>query len=233
MCAREDDNLGARIACAETVRGNVSMALRSLLLGAAGVLALTGTAQARGWYFGLEAGASTVSDVDTIYEQVGDFTTVVEGNFDTGWVVVGTVGYALQNWRIEGEVAWRSNDKDEFNIPLPSTGDLDELTVMYNMTYAFPLGQGVDLAIGGGAGLDYAMLDIANLDDGDLNFAWQGIVQLNYALSPSTELTLGYRYLHVLDPEFEETDGDPDIHIRFDDFSKHALTLGVRYTFAP
>ena len=209
------------------------MPLKSLLLGTACAILASSAAHARGWYVGLEAGASSISDTEALYEEVGDFSTLTEGRFDEGWVVLATVGYALQNWRIEGELGWRSNDKDRFDIALPSTGDLDEYTAMYNMTYAFPLGQGLDLAVGGGAGIDYAMLDISNLDDGDLNFAYQGIVQLNYALSPSTELTLGYRYLHVLDPEFEETSGTPDVHIRFDDFSKHALTLGVRFTFAP
>jgi opacity protein-like surface antigen len=87
------------------------------------------------------------------------------------------------------------------------------------------------LAIGGGGGLDYAMIDIPDVSDSDLNFAFQGIVQLNYALSEETELTLGYRYLHVLDPEFED---DPTLaEVTFDDISKHALTIGVRYTFAP
>jgi opacity protein-like surface antigen len=203
------------------------------LLAGTCALALAGSAHAKGWYVGLDAGVGTVSDTNAIYQEVGDFTAFPEGHFDTGWALLATLGYAMQNWRLELEAGWRSNDKDQFLIGGPSTGDLDELTAMYNMTYAFPLGQGLDIAIGGGAGLDYAMLDIANLDDGDVNFAYQGIVQLNYALSPSTELTLGYRYLHVLDPEFEETSGTPDVVIRFDDFDKHALTLGIRYTFAP
>jgi OOP family OmpA-OmpF porin len=227
-CARRQPTITAHES------GDVPMTLKPLLLGTACALAVTGSAHARGWYVGVEAGASSVADTDAIYREIGPaFTALTEGEFDTGWTVLATVGYALQNWRIEIEAAWRSNDKDRFQFPVFSTGDLDELTAMYNMTYAFPLGQGLDLAVGGGAGLDYAMLDIVNVDDGDLNFAYQGIVQLNYALSPSTELTLGYRYLHVLDPAFEETSGTPDVVINFEDFDKHALTLGVRYTFAP
>ncbi len=207
---------------------------KSLLLGATAALALAGTAHARGWYVGLEAGASWVGDTPAIYrENPPPFLTLTDGKFDTGWTLLATVGYAMQNWRIEGEIAWRSNDKDRFIIGGPSTGDLDELTVMYNMTYELPLAQGLGLALGGGAGLDYAMLDIPGIDDTDLNFAVQGIVQLNYALSPSTELTLGYRYLRVLDPEFEDTTAGVTATATFDDFSKHTLTLGVRYLFAP
>jgi opacity protein-like surface antigen len=76
------------------------------------------------------------------------------------------------------------------------------------------------------------MLEIAGLDDSDLNIAYQGIAGINYALGSSTELTLAYRYLTVLDPEFEER-SDPGMVLRFENFTKHTLTLGVRYTYAP
>lgn len=213
------------------------MPLKVTLLGAVCALALTGTAQAKGWYIGLEAGASSIADTDADFRSTsGGLTTFAYdpvGRFDDGWAVIATMGYALHGWRIEGELAWRSNDKDQFTTPaLPSTGSLDELTAMYNMTYELPLGDGLGVSLGGGAGLDYAMLDIAGLDDADLNIAIQGIAGINYAISESTELTLAYRYLHVLDPEFEER-SDPGFVIRFDNFTKHALTLGVRYTYAP
>jgi opacity protein-like surface antigen len=208
------------------------MSMKAVLLGAAAIVAMSGTAAARGWYVGLEAGPSLVADTDAVYRlPTVPFTTRTEGKFDTGWALIATVGYAMQNWRIEGELSWRSNDKDQFIVGGPSTGSLDELTAMYNMTYQLPLAQGVGVAIGGGAGLDYAMIDIPNVDDSDLNWAVQGIVQLNYALSDDTELTLGYRYLHVLDPEFE--DDTALAEVTFEDFSKQALTIGVRYTFAP
>lgn len=201
---------------------------RTALLAATAAIALCGSAHARGWYAGLEAGANWTDDSD-VRVTLGAATTQATGRFDNGWTIVATVGYAMQNWRIEGEVSWRSNDKDRFTLLPASTGELDGITAMYNMTYALPLAQDLNLSLGGGAGLDYAILDIAYIDDTDLNFAYQGIVTLDYALSPDTELTLGYRYLTVLDPEFE----DPNAHFRFDDFSKHALTIGVRYTFAP
>jgi opacity protein-like surface antigen len=206
---------------------------RTLLLGAA-ALALAGGAQARGWYVGLEAGVSSIADTPAVYsENPPPFLTITEGTFDTGWTLLATVGYAMQSWRIEGELAWRSNDKDQFLLGGPSTGSLDELSAMYNMTYELPLAQGLGIAIGAGAGLDYAILDIPGIDDTDLNIAVQGIVQVNYALSPTTELTLGYRYMHVLDPEFEDTTAGVTAVATFDDISKHALTLGMRYTYAP
>lgn len=212
------------------------MPLKRTLLATACALGCAGAADARGWYVALEAGAATVADGDADFRftsaGVTTFAYTPIARFDTGWAVIATAGYELGGWRIEGEAAWRSNDKDQFTAPLPSTGDLDALTVMYNMTYELPLVGGLGLAVGGGAGLDYSMLEIQGLDDADLNLAYQGIAALNLALGDSTELTLAYRYLRVLDPEFEERTS-PGVVVRFEDFAKHTLTLGVRYTFAP
>lgn len=204
------------------------MTLKPVLLSAAATLVFAGAAEAKGWYASLEAGAVTIQDVDALFRFSTGLVYSPEGQFDTGWALIGAVGYDMQGWRIEGEVGWRSNDKDRFSAPLASTGDLDELTVMYNMTYDFTLGNDVRISVGGGAGLDYAHLDIAGIDDGDLNFAYQGIAQLNYPISANTDVVLGYRYLHVLDPEFEDID-----NVKFDDFDKHTFTLGFRFTFAP
>jgi len=211
------------------------MPLKTLLLGAAATLAATGAAQAQGWYVSLEAGASVVDDTDVDYRLtsagVTTFSYVPVGRFDTGWALIAAVGYSLQNWHVEAEVGWRSNDKDRFTAIPVSTGGLDELTAMFNMTYDFRLAQDLALTVGGGAGIDYAMLDIVNIDDADLNLAYQGIVALNYSIAPDTDLTLGYRYLTVLDPSFEEQSGGTGVIMNFDDLTKHTLTAGVRYTF--
>jgi len=213
------------------------MRLRTTLLGATCALALAGDAEARGWYASIDLGASWIADTDVFWftttAGVLGPTTDVEARFDTGWTLIAALGYSLNNWRVEWEFGWRTNDKDRFDLPLISTGDLSELTGMFNMAYHFPIGDALSLSLGGGAGFDYAMLDIVNADDGCFNFAYQGLVALNYAVSPDVELSVGYRYLHVLDPEFKDTNGPVTVRYHFDDLSKHALTFGVRYTFAP
>ena len=207
------------------------MISRSALLGAAALALTAGSASAKGWYIGLEAGANWVADNEVdVKTSPGGFTSQTTARFDNGWAIIATVGYSLQNWRVETELAWRSNDKDRFTILPISTGDLDELTGMFNLTYAIPIAENLNVSLGGGAGFDYANLDISLVDDSDLNFAYQGIVSLDYALSPTMELTLAYRYLRVSESRFEE---DTGIFLDFDDLQKHALTIGVRYTFAP
>jgi OmpA-OmpF porin, OOP family len=212
------------------------MTLKLTLLGAACAIALAGPAHAKGWYIGLEGGASWVGDNDVDYRLTSagltTFADVPIATFDTGWVVAATLGYEMQGWRMEGELAWRSNDLEQLTGLPVSTGDLDELTAMYNMTYQLPLGETLGVYFGGGAGIDYAMLNTLDVDDSDINLAFQGIAGINVAISGSTELTLAYRYLQVLDPEFEER-SDPGTVLRFEDFQKHAVTIGIRYTFAP
>jgi len=68
------------------------MKIRSILLGAAAAVALTGAANAGydrdGWYVGLEGVAVNVEDT-----AIGSFPLDLDG----GWGMLGTVGYALSD----------------------------------------------------------------------------------------------------------------------------------------
>src|SRR6266700_2483822 len=94
------------------------MTLRSLLLGSVALVALTGTAQAghdglHGTYFAIEGGANWVQDNGFVDQHFNTSSTTVGHHyptFDTGWAVLGSVGYAFENnWRIEVEGGYRHN----------------------------------------------------------------------------------------------------------------------------
>lgn len=202
------------------------MKTRVLLLGAAAMLAL-GTANAghhHGWYVGIEGGANWIDDADGVLFS-GPATIPVSFEFDTGWAVLGTVGYSFHNnWRLELEGGYRSNGLDG------STADLNEWSIMANVVYDIPLSPKWDLSLGVGAGYDHATLAAGvDLDDG--NFAYQGIAGLSYAIGRQTDLTLTYRYLRVSEPEFETIPGL--FGFRFDDVSKHTVTIGLRFDLSP
>ena len=79
------------------------MGLKKILLGAAAATVLNaGVANAGferdGWYFGLEGGAVMVNET----QFAGLLGTRIE--FDHGYGVLGTIGYAFKdsNWRMEG-----------------------------------------------------------------------------------------------------------------------------------
>lgn len=213
------------------------MKARTLLLGAVASIALAGTANAghfKGWYVGLEAGANWIDDADTVISidlgaEFDPVTTSGTIEFETGWAIFATTGYAFENnWRLEGELGYRSNETTG------GTAEVNEWSVMLNALYDFDLSPSMTFSLGAGAGYDHAELNLpGGFEDSEGNFAYQGIAGLNYALSKRLDLTLTYRYLIVDDPEFDLS--APPVSIGFDieAFRKHSVTLGLRYDLAP
>ncbi len=103
------------------------MKTRAALLGATALIALSGTAANatthNGWYISLEAGAGIIQDWQTVSATV-THSHVRDYGFDTGWAIMGSVGYAFHssNWRVELEAGYRDNNFDtdvhsDFNLP--------------------------------------------------------------------------------------------------------------------
>jgi OOP family OmpA-OmpF porin len=223
----------------------------TLLLGTAAALALCTPANAegmRGWYISIEGGANWVND--TNHEMIGTAITThthfINFDYDTGWAFLASVGYGInERWRVELEGGYRSNDADRFELsPTISSsfttvttpgGELREFSLMANVMYDMPLTERMSLTLGAGLGMDHADFedDLWGSDE-SWNFAWQGIVGLNYAVGERSQLFLRYRYFNVSDPDF--TFVGPDDHyccFNFDDIEKHTATIGFRYFFMP
>jgi outer membrane protein OmpA-like peptidoglycan-associated protein len=232
---------------------------QTLLLGvAAAAFGLPAEAATfKGWYVGLEGGANWIGDADAAYDLNINANNVTsdtsQASFDTGWAAFATVGYAFaNNWRLEAEAGYRSNDvaarftvSDTFRR---LEGDVDEFSLMANVHYDVPLGSRWRLSLGAGAGGDRVEIDARSklsvtpawdpMSVEDWRFAAQGIAGLSYALSPRTEVTLTYRYLHVSPPALADVDivsaGITSTEtVVFDDFGKHSLSLGLRFDLAP
>lgn len=212
------------------------MKIRTLLLGAAASLALGSAANAtniNGYYVSLEGGAVWVQEADlTQFPGATPFTMET----DTGWAVLATVGYALNNWRFELEGGYRENEISGFFFPSGGPApcpacvdpDLVQVTFMANVLYDIALTERLSLSVGAGAGGDFAQFRLGPaFDDEDWAFAAQGIAGLNYAIGSKTDLFLTYRYLWVNETDF--TSGFTTE--AFDDFQKHTATIGLRYHF--
>lgn len=216
------------------------MTLRSAWLGTAFAVAcggaFGGAAHAtplEGWYIGLEGGAGVVEDWNFI-----DNATPAMASFDTGWLALGTVGYAWQNHlRVEFEAGYRYNELDTYSfvgVPDPAiSGDLWEATAMANLLYDLYLTDDLALSLGAGAGGDFANLQLTNgVVSGEVdqwNLAYQGIAGVSYSIARQTSLFVNYRYLRVVSPEFDFRPVPNDILRDGDDIVKHALTIGLRY----
>lgn len=220
------------------------MTFRMTLLGGAALVALAAPALAgelRGTYFAIEAGANWVSDENLLrtLTPVGPpTTTTFSADFDTGWAILGSVGYAFaNNVRAELEVGYRANGIDQLvssGGPVTSPGDLDEFTLMVNVLYDFHINKKLSLSLGAGAGADFARLDVPSfpLDEDDWVFAYQGILGLNYAIGERTQLFLNYRYFRAEEPDYTNFITVPapaTQRVTFlGDLEKHTATLGIR-----
>jgi len=224
------------------------MKTASLLLGTVGALALcAGSAQAahfNGWYVSLEGGANWVEDWNhqqhtTNGAGVETDTDPATSSFDTGWAVLGSVGYAFHNWRLEVEGGYRSNDQDrlvQFDpgpAVLQTSGQLTHWSIMGNVIYDIPLWDRWSLSLGAGAGAARSDFEYEpGRQDDEWNFAWQGIGGINYALGRRTDLFVDYRYFRIVDPEFSFNPRFAH-SIEGDDFVNHTVSVGLRFDLSP
>lgn len=223
------------------------MKLRRTLLAGAAALALAsqaGAGELRGSYASIEGGGSWVGSERflqaTAVASVITTSALYDTDFETGWAIFGTLGYAFSNnMRAELEVGYRNNDIETLRelAPAPGAlspeGDLSEFTVMANLLYDIPLGQRLTLSIGGGVGADQANFEVATLglDDDEWVFAYQAIAGLSYRIGSQTQLFVNYRYLRADAPEYTATVAANTVqHTAFlDDLPKHTATLGLRF----
>ncbi len=223
------------------------MKLKTALLAGVALAAIGNAARAselRGTYFALEGGASWVGN-ERFFEQFVYTTgytsrSELHAQFDTGWSVFGSVGYAFDGgWRGELEAGYRHNDIGRQittgGSTLTPTGELGEFTLMANILYDFHLSERLTASVGAGVGADHAHFDLGStdFDDEDWAFAYQGLLGLNYALGERAQLFLNYRYMRVAAPEFSvDYAGSPGWtqNVGFHrELEKQAVTLGLRF----
>lgn len=212
--------------------------MRACLLGATAIVSLSGMAVAaplNGWYVGLEAGANWRGDVDQFQDAFTGSDVNQQLDFDAGWGVLGTVGYAFNSWRFEIEAGYRENELDHFvgtngTDFFPDAGS-SEFSLMANVAYDFAIADRWSLTLGAGAGMDCinTTSQTAGFDDTVCSFAYQGIAGVNYSLSPSTTVFVDYRYMIVDDADFTDAAVFPAT-LRQSSLDAQTVTLGVRFS---
>lgn len=185
----------------------------------------------RGMYFSGNAGLSILSDIDNAQGGI-----VLESSFDPGFNVGGAIGYNYGSARAEVEIAYRRNDADELSVlgfGVPSDGSVSALSFMVNGYYDFHSGNSpwtpyFGAGVGGAhVDADISVLGLQLVDDSAVVFAYQLMAGLGFNISPTTTLTMGYRYFATADPEFDDPTGTP-----FDsEYQTHEFNLGVRVAF--
>lgn len=208
--------------------------MKKVLLAAAATLAHATSADAAGWYFAADVGASWAQDNSYVFGEA--FTvpvTFITGphpaNHDTGWSISGSVGWASAGgWRFEGEVGYRTN---ELSLPhFTRSGDVGQFTVMANVLYDIPVASSLSLSLGGGLGAGIVTISHNVLEEDQSMFAWQLIGGLNWSVSADTELTLTYRYLDAGAPDITGPHGVHFDREKYSDLSDHSLSVGLRFS---
>ncbi|MGE3624207.1 MAG: OmpA family protein [Bdellovibrionales bacterium] len=205
-----------------------------LTYGAAAIALMAFAAPAKadpvpGWYVGAGAAATWPTDSET---NVNGTNNKIE--FDTGWGVVGSVGYGWANGlRAEGEIGQFRTNADEVNGLSGSNGRVNNVDFMGNLYYDFRTGTRWTPYVGAGIGL--AAIDVDHIgtltnggaiNDSSLEFAYQGIAGVAYEVADHWSATADYRYTRTTDPKLKTTAGGT---VDFDNAS-HNLVIGVRYT---
>jgi outer membrane protein OmpA-like peptidoglycan-associated protein len=176
---------------------------------------------------GLDAGVSFVNEMNIE-------TTPNTYTFDTGYGVMGMVGYQFNDpaLRVEFEVGFRDNDLDELNGISVSDGELREISGFANLLWAPTSDLGNwSFVIGAGLGADNTRLeDHAGVGSRDVVPAAQGILGLAYRLNDHWDYALTYRVMFADVGEYDTTVG-LGVQSGESDVVKHAITLGFRYGY--
>jgi opacity protein-like surface antigen len=194
----------------------------------------------KGFYVELRGGLTKLDDPKADYR--GDSGGA---SFDTGWLLGGAVGYALDlGWRFEIETVYRENVNDDLDLPSGQEdleGEFSAFTVMLNVYYDIDLSKAASETFETarfkpfvGAGFGLARIDfegtapsIGSIDKYDPVPAYQFMVGFNYWITPQVSANLRFAVLGTQDPGFEDAEGN---ELELEYVSK-ALMAGVRYRF--
>ncbi len=211
-----------------------------VLVGGAG-LAFVPSAKAQ-WYASVNAGVTLLDDADfTDTFAAGSATGSID--FDPGFGLSGAAGYSWGNFRLEGEISYRKNGLDEVQVDTLSVagvlftslgtfdidGDTTALGFMANGWYDVDTGTPWVPFLGAGLGVARLNIDIESIagvattyDESDNVFAYQAGAGVGYKVTPTTTVSLSYRFFGTADPEFDDGVDKVDT-----EYSSHNIMVGI------
>ncbi|MDO8605367.1 MAG: OmpW family outer membrane protein [Phaeospirillum sp.] len=199
------------------------------LLAAAVLAAVPALAQAE-WYTGIDAGATFLQD-----SKNSGSGLAYKSESDVGWMVQGQVGYGFGQWKVEGELSYRSSGVDKVG-GVTGSGDTTALAPMVNGIYEFlPQSQWHPFV---GLGIGAALVDAGSVKQNnverykgdDWQFAYQGFAGVGFDVTRNVELKAQYRYFATLDYETKAASNSAKLDSEYRD---HALLFGATYKFGP
>ena len=208
------------------------MHLRHLLIGSALALSLPVAAQAEtnGFYIGGAAGVNFASDAKMKPLAAADDTI----RYDTGFAGSVSGGYGFGNgFRAELEGSVRNNDIKSLKNGVVATpgGSTRTWGLLANGLYDINTGTAFTPYVGAGIGFGFVEGKLTGngatlYDSTDVQFAYQGIAGVSYAINQNLALTTDYRYLGTTDAKFNG--GTTPAKVTN---GNHTILVGLRWTF--
>jgi OmpA-OmpF porin, OOP family len=216
-----------------------TIALAALIAGASG--AANSANATEGWYGRIDAGYSVDGQLDGEIDDGADGIDFNVG-LDEDWMASVGIGYAMaNNFRLEGELAYRNNEwgvfEDDGLIDDDLSGEAQSWAAMLNLYYDFNRGGRFEPYVGLGAGAAKVDIDVEGTGavfDGasseDTVFAYQAMAGVAIGLSERLDLDIGYRYFMAPDVDisesFDEIPTDAET-----DYEHQAVLIGLRWQF--
>jgi outer membrane protein OmpA-like peptidoglycan-associated protein len=187
-----------------------------------------------------------MEDLDGTVVFPGPVTSAVNAEFETGWVGVGSLGYAWDNWRLEFELGYRDMTTERITFggaAGTAFADVSAFSQMINLIWDIPLGDNFSASLGAGVGGALLNFEAGGVtaggsffvgDDDDYVFAYQGIAGLAYDISDRMEIFAEYRFFGVDEFDSGSASVQPvaaPVTLGSDDIENHAALFGVRYHF--
>ncbi len=201
------------------------------------VLVATGArAEEPGFYLGVNAGGNFVAGAMENRSSPGDFNF----EYQPGYLASLALGYRLGadsiigEGRVELELGYRTNPLDRIEFSdgkFDADGDATVVSLMLNAFGEYPgdgplipyLGVGIGAATLSLSGFELAGSPV--IDDSATVFAYQLAVGVDYPLSESLVLDLGYRFFGTSDAELTDALG---VAVK-SEYQAHGLQVGLRF----
>jgi opacity protein-like surface antigen len=163
----------------------------------------------------------------------------IDIEYDPGFQVGGVLGYDFGMWRLDAEVAYRTNAAGDLILPppfggFPADGSTSALSYMINGYFDIPTNMLIKPYLGGGIGYATVSLDATEpsvlgpvADDSDSVLAYQLSTGLGFDISKTTTLSLGYRSFATEDLEMVTIGVQPFTT----EYQSHEFNIGVRFLF--
>jgi opacity protein-like surface antigen len=195
---------------------------------------LPAAAASDGWYLGLGAGWTKFARINVAATSpLGSAVYPLES--DDSALVVGTIGYRWNHFRLENEFGWSHHDLHVGGIA-DTGGHTEPKTYFMNAAYDYPLSPKWSLTVGGGIGVgivsvgaDYA--GARYLANNEAHFGAQGLVGLTYAVSDNIDIGVDWRYRQFFGKD-QFTCG-PGCMASYEDTHDQAVMFNIRFFMSP